>query len=200
MLHDILLLGREHVENALAVVENSDVLTKDKYIIGISGESGTGKSELSYEIGKELNRIGILSKIIHLDNYYKLSDPERTDYRKRTNFEFVGKNEYEWQKILYLVKGFRYGYCVKTPCYDLVSKSMEELIVDFSETRVLILDGIYAINGPSVDLKVFIEGNAANQDNRNKEIYDSDRKKVLDKERESLLTLKPNADIIIEYR
>lgn len=106
MLHDILLLEYEHVENALAIIENSDVLKKEKYIIGVSGESGTGKSELSYEIGKELNRVGVLSKIIHLDNYYKMPDPERSDYRKRTNFEFVGKNEYDWQKILYSVKGF----------------------------------------------------------------------------------------------
>jgi len=62
MLGDILLINDMHKEAAEAICKHvlEDLETREeryRYIVGISGESGSGKSELSHTLGKALRRI-----------------------------------------------------------------------------------------------------------------------------------------------
>ena len=70
MLEDVLLIQDKHREAAAVIVEEILNNKKDKYIVAISGESGSGKSELTHVIAKDLRKHGIFAKPVHIDNFY----------------------------------------------------------------------------------------------------------------------------------
>ncbi len=77
MLGDVLLIEEKH-ESAAKDIFNKIMVEKknvsngkqDKYIVAISGESGSGKTELAHVVAKLLKAEGIRAKPLHIDNYY----------------------------------------------------------------------------------------------------------------------------------
>ena len=70
MLEDILLIKDKHREAATEIVKEILKGRKEKYIVAISGESGSGKSELTHVVAKDLFKLGIKVKPVHIDNFY----------------------------------------------------------------------------------------------------------------------------------
>ncbi len=70
MLGDVLLITEKHQKAGEIIIEQILANQKPKMMIGISGESGSGKSELAHVIAKGLRKHGIFAKPIHIDNYY----------------------------------------------------------------------------------------------------------------------------------
>ena len=57
MLGDVLLITEKH-RNAAKIIEHEILkIDKEKVIVCISGESGSGKSELAHCIGKDLVKL-----------------------------------------------------------------------------------------------------------------------------------------------
>lgn len=79
MLGDVLLITDNHRKAAEQIVTRLSEFKSDKVVIAIGGESGAGKSELAHVISRRLKEKGELAKILHIDNYYKVSPTERTD-------------------------------------------------------------------------------------------------------------------------
>ena len=74
MLGDVLLINDMHKDAARAIAERvmEDRVTKDeryRYVVGISGESGSGKSELAHSLGLILKENNIRVKVVHTDEY-----------------------------------------------------------------------------------------------------------------------------------
>lgn len=175
---------------------------KPKMIVAISGESGSGKSELAHVIAKGLRKHGIMAKPLHIDNYYRIHPLERTQWRLEQGIEnVVGPGEYDWDTILRNIAEFKEGKISTGPCVDLVTEQIDQLTTDYSGIDMLIIDGLYAIKVPDVDLRVFIEltyhETKKAQVVRGKEPQNEYRMRVLEKEHQEVQALKPTADVLI---
>ncbi|HXK82504.1 MAG TPA: hypothetical protein PLO05_10125 [Bacteroidales bacterium] len=203
MLGDVLLIKEKHQNAAKIIVDFYINNRKNRDVIAISGESGSGKSELSHCIGKLLvNEHNIPTKIIHSDNYYKIHPHQRTEWRKRNGFKSVGFNEIDWDTLNKNINQFKNAETATMPCVDIVPDEPDILITDFSKVQVLIVDGLYALQSEYIDLGIFIsltyhETKKAQAD-RGKEPTNDFRWNVLEQEHLNVSTLKQKANIIIE--
>ena len=157
MLEDVLLIQDKHREAASVIVEEILKKKKDKFIVAISGESGSGKSELTHVIAKNLRKHGIFAKPVHIDNFYNTLPLERTKWRIDNGIEkVVGLSEYKWDEINRVIDDFKNDRTSSMPCVDLVTEQIDTLTTDFKGIDMLIIDGLYAIHTEGVDLRVYI--------------------------------------------
>jgi uridine kinase len=207
MLEDVLLIADKHREAAAVLVDEILKNKKDKFIVAISGESGSGKSELTHVVAKEMRKHGIFAKPIHIDNFYNTLPLKRTEWRISNGIEkVVGLGEYKWDEIKRVVDDFKNGRKSSMPCVDLVTEQIDTLTTDFSEIDMLIIDGLYAINTEQVDLAVYIEltykETKKAQKDRGKEPQNEYRMRVLEQEHKAALSIKHKADLFVnmEYK
>lgn len=206
MLGDILLINDMHKEAAASIHDYiiDDLTKRDeryRYIVGISGESGSGKSELSHALGKRLKEDNVRVKVIHTDNYYKIQPLLREEWRRNKGFEKIGKDEYDWVKIRKTIRDFKEEQECVIPCIDLIPEQVDKLITDFSKIDLLIVDGLYAIDAADIDLRVFIDltyqETKISQIMRMKEEMNDFRLNILEREHQAVSALKPKADLIV---
>jgi uridine kinase len=206
MLGDILLINDMHKEAAEAicklVLENLEAKEERyRYIVGISGESGSGKSELSHALGKALKAHNIRVKVVHTDNYYKIQPLLREEWRRNKGFDMIGHDEYDWVKIQKTIRDFKEEQETMMPCVDLIPEQVDKLLVDFEKIDLLIVDGLYAIKAPDIDLRIFIDltyhETKINQIIRMKEAMTDFRLNILEREHQAVRALRPMADMII---
>ncbi len=202
MLGDILLISEKHQKAAKKILKKVLKEKKEKYIVAISGESGSGKTELAHVLAKMLRKEGIFAKPIHIDNYYKVHPLERTEWRKCHGIEnAVGLNEYDWDTIYKNIDDFKNNKKSTMPCIDLVTEQVDSLTTEFEGIDMLIIDGLYAINTPGVDLGIFIEltyhDTKKAQIVRGKEPQNEYRMKVLEREHQVVQSIKPKARLLV---
>lgn len=202
MLGDVLLITDKHRKAGEIIIEKILSARKPKMIIGISGESGSGKSELAHVISKGLRSYGIFAKPLHIDNYYRILPLLRTEWRKQHGIEnVVGYGEYDWETIYRNIQEFREGKVSTGPCVDLVTEQVDQLTTDYSSIDMLVIDGLYAIKTEGADLRIFIEltyhETKKAQVVRGKEPQNDYRMAVLEKEHQMVQALKPMADVLI---
>jgi uridine kinase len=207
MLGDILLINDMHKDAAQAIFEHVEEAREKleeryRYVVGISGESGSGKSELAHALGKIFKDHHVRVKVIHTDNYYKIQPLLREEWRRNKGFDKIGLEEYDWIKIRKTIRDFKEEQECMIPCIDLIPEQVDKLITDFSKIDLLILDGLYAINAPDIDLKVFIDltyhETKINQIIRMKEALSDFRLAILEREHQAVVSLKPKADLIVD--
>ena len=148
MLGDVLLINDMHKDAAQSIFEKvmEDLKSREeryRYIVGISGESGSGKSELAHALGKLLKDNHIRVKVIHTDNYYKIQPLLREEWRRNKGFDKIGTDEYDWIKIKKTIRDFKEEQECMIPCIDLIPEQVDKLITDFSKIDLLIVDGLY---------------------------------------------------------
>jgi uridine kinase len=202
MLGDVLLIEDKHRIAGDAIIQKILERKKEKFMIAISGESGSGKSELAHVIAKGLRKYGIMAKPIHIDNYYRIHPLERTEWRKKNGIEnVVGYGEYDWETINRNIDDFKNDRTSVMPCVDLVTEQVDHLTTDFKGIDMLVIDGLYAIRTEGVDLRIFLEltyhETKKAQVVRGKEPQNEYRMAVLEQEHRMVQALKPTADILI---
>lgn len=207
MLGDVLLITEKHINAAHDIVKVILEQKKDKFIIAISGESGSGKSELAHAVAKELKSHKITAKPLHIDNYYRILPLERTQWRTDNGIETaVGLGEYDWDTIYRNVEEFKTGSKSTGPCVDLVTEQVDQLTTDYADVDMLIIDGLYAVETKGVDLGVFIEltyhETKKAQKVRGKEPQNEYRARVLEQEHKVVQSIKPKAHLLVnmEYQ
>ncbi len=203
MLEDVLLIAQKHRDAADIITNEILKQKKDKLTVAISGESGSGKSELTHVIAKNLRKHGIFAKPIHIDNFYNTLPLERARWRETNGVEnVVGLGEYQWDKIYRVIDDFKNNRKSSMPCVDLVTEQIDELTTDFNGIDMLIIDGLYAINTDGVDIKVFIEltyhETKKAQSDRGKEPNNPLRWRVLEQEHKTVQSIKDKATIKID--
>ncbi len=202
MLGDVLLITEKHLAAAELIVKEVLAKKTDKFIIGISGESGSGKSELAHAVAKALKKHGIVAKPLHIDNYYRILPLERTQWRTENGIEnMVGYNEYDWDTIYRNIDEFKQSKFSTGPCVDLVTEQVDQLTTDYKNVDMLIIDGLYAIKTEGVNLSVFIEltyhETKKAQVVRGKEPQNEYRARVLEQEHKMVQALRPKADLLV---
>ena len=202
MLEDVLLIEEKHRKVAAGIVEEILKNKKPKFVVAISGESGSGKSELTHVVAKEMRKHGIFAKPVHLDNFFKTLPLERREWREKNGVEkVVGINELDWDAIQQTVSDFKNDRKSTMPCVDLVTEQVDSLTTDFKGIDMLVLDGLYAVNTEDVDLHVFIEltyhETKKAQTARGKEKTDDLRMRTLEAEHKAVQSLKHKADLFV---
>jgi uridine kinase len=207
MLGDILLINDMHKDAARDIAARvlADRESKGeryRYVLGISGESGSGKSELSHALATVLKEKSIRVKVIHTDNYYKIQPLLREEWRRNKGFDKIGIDEYDWVKIRKTLRDFKEEQECMIPCIDLIPEQVDKLLTDFSKIDLLILDGLYAIHADDLDLRVFIDltyhETKINQIIRMKEALSDFRMGILEHEHQAVTSLKPLADLVVD--
>ncbi|MAZ93385.1 MAG: hypothetical protein P8N48_00135 [Bacteroidales bacterium] len=203
MLEDVLLIAQKHREAAEVITKEILKKRKAKLIVAISGESGSGKSELTHVIAKNLRKYGIFAKPIHIDNFYNTLPLERSEWRESKGVKnVVGLSEYKWDEIDKVILDFKNNKKSEMPCVDLVTEQVDSLTTDFNGIDMLIIDGLYAINLSNADIKIIIEltyhetKNA--QTDRGKEPTNPLRWEVLEQEHLTVMSIKNKAEIRID--
>lgn len=201
MLGDVLLIEEKHKKAAEVLKEHVLKNKKDKFIVAISGESGSGKSELAHSLARKLKDEGVRAKPLHIDNYYLTHPLERNEWRKQHGVESIGYTEYDWDTIYQNIEAFKKGEKATMPCIDIVTDQVDTLISDFSNVDMLIIDGLYAIKTENTDLNVFIDltyhETKKAQLSRGKEKVNEFRMQVLEREHQVVSSLKPRAGLIV---
>jgi uridine kinase len=207
MLGDILLINDMHKEAAQSICERvlAEREAKEeryRYVVGVSGESGSGKSELAHALGNLLKDNNIRVKVIHTDNYYRIQPLLREEWRRNKGFDQIGINEYDWVKIRKTLRDFKEEQECMIPCIDLIPEQVDKLITDFSKVDLLIVDGLYAINANDIDMRVFIDltyhETKINQIIRMKEALSDFRLGILEREHQAVISLKHMADLVVD--
>ena len=200
MLGDVLLITEKHKKAAEQIVDRLGRIKSDKMVIAIGGESGSGKSELAHVISRRLKDKGELAKILHIDNYYKVSPQERTEWRKRHGVESIGLSEYDWDLINQNIAEFRESKEAVLPCIDLLTDQEDRLITNFEGIKYLIVEGLYPLKADA-DLRIFIDltyhETKKAQILRGKEPQNEFRLQVLQREHEVVQSLRPSADLLV---
>jgi len=200
MLGDILLITEKHIKAGEQVVNRLNEIKSEKMVIAIGGESGAGKSEIAHVISRKLKGEGELAKIIHSDNYYKVSPRERTQWRKKHGVESIGLSEYDWDLINRNITEFRESKEAILPCIDLLTDQEDKLITNFEGIQYLIVEGLYPLKADA-DLKIFIDltyhETKKAQVLRGKEPQNKFRLQVLQREHEVVQSLRPLADLLV---
>lgn len=203
MLGDVLLINEKHQKAGEIIINHILENRKNKMTIAISGESGSGKTELAHVISKGLRKHGIFAKPMHTDNYYKTLPLERTEWRTKNGVEnVVGYDEYDWDTIYRNIDEFKRGVSSTSPCVDLVTEQVDKLTTDYKDIDMLIIDGLYAIKTDNIDLRIFIDltyhETKKAQVVRGKEPQNQFRMSVLEQEHKMVSKLKSLANVIID--
>ncbi|XP_064942048.1 inorganic pyrophosphatase TTM2-like isoform X2 [Musa acuminata AAA Group] len=119
-------------------------------LVGVAGPSGAGKTVFTEKVLNFMPSIAVIS----MDNYNDSSrivdgnfdDPRLTDY----------------DTLLENIRGLREGKSIQVPIYDFKSSSrIGYRTVDVPSSRIVILEGIYALSEklrPLLDLRVSVTG------------------------------------------
>lgn len=200
MLGDVLLITENHRKAAEQIVSRLGGIKSDKMVIAVGGESGAGKSELAHVISRRLKERGELAKILHIDNYYKVPPPERTEWRKEHGIESIGLSEINWDLLDQHIAEFRESKEAVLPCIDLLTDQIDKLITSFEGIKYLIVEGLYPLN-IDADLRIFIDltyhETKRAQIVRGKEPQTEWRWQVLEREHQVVQSLRPLADLIV---
>lgn len=161
-------------------------------------------SEISLTLQEDLwEKYKIRTKIIHLDDYYKIPPISREKHRKDT--DIVGREEIDWKKIENIIHSFKenrryirvqrihkylddYEFCI-TPCKDI---------------DVIIFEGLFSLYIQELNYKCYLNGSPEDtwkfRVKRGKENpHDEFRKYVVQREANCVVQSKKYADIIVPF-
>lgn len=209
MINESIEIKDEYFELSTALIkrlEQQSLLKKDKLVIGVCGESGSGKSVTAICLQKDLERQNIPAVILHQDSYYKLP-PKENHARRKADISWVGYNEVQFDLIRANIEQFRsHAEKMTVPVVDYEKNIFLEREVDIKDTQVLIVEGVYTFIIDEFDYKIYMERNfkdtLENRKKRTRETYDPFVERVLNIEHELILPLREKADVLIskQYR
>jgi uridine kinase len=176
-------------------------LSKKKLIIGISGESGSGKSTtaicLKSVIEKNNNKVSFLQ----MDDYFHL--PPASNYQNRLkDIANIGPQEVNLELLQSHLSEFLADNTIEGPESDFANNKFGTRPLAFEGASVLIIEGTYIPLLADLDILVFIDidykSSLENRISRGREAFDSFVEKVLDIEHHIIKKFKPKANIIID--
>lgn len=128
-----------------------------RLVVGVAGESGSGKSTAASDLAAALSARGVRSAVIHQDNYFVR--PPRTNHAFRLqDLGAVGPHEVQLDLIAEHVAAFRRGDVrVTAPRVNYPENRFDEEIRDFSAIQVLVVEGTYVLMLDGLDVRVFLE-------------------------------------------
>ena len=175
---------------------------KDRTIIAVCGESGSGKTVTATSLKMQLKENGVSSYILHLDSYFKL--PPKENHNKRLEIlDWVGAGEVNLELLQKHVDLFKEGaQVIKVPVVDYINNCFEEIVLGLKHEDVLIIEGVYSFLLEGINFGIFMERNylqtKENRQKRSREVYDSYVEQILEIEHKIIAPLIKKADMVID--
>lgn len=157
MRGDKLVIQEHHTARAKELVPIVKARWQPKFTISIAGESGCGKSELAFELGRLLTAAGKSTGILQQDDYFVF--PPKTNHQMRKlNLEQVGPYEVKLDFLDSNLRSFKRGEEeIYKPLvfYEEDRIDIEEMTV--GDLAIIIAEGTYTSLLTFVDFRVFID-------------------------------------------
>ncbi len=206
MKGDILVVEKHHIDASRMIVSRilSDISKTEHYILTISGESGSGKSEMAKAISDELERHAIRSVILGQDDYFKLP-PISNDQHRRVDADWLGPDmEVEMDLLNRHIREALAGLdSLIKPLVDYAQDLIGQETISLEGVRVVLVEGTYTALLRRVNCRVFIARNRLDtlehrrKRNRGTEAGDPFIEEVLRTEHKIIAGFKYLADILI---
>jgi len=183
-------------------VKDGHFFEKGKLVIGICGESGSGKTVTSVCLQQYLERCRIHSMVLHLDSYYKLP-PTENHLKRKQDIGWVGPNELNLDLIEAHIVQFKANHqSIMVPVVDYQANAFLEVERNLEGISVLIIEGVYAFHVQHIDYGIFLEKNyrdtLEDRKKRTREVYDEFVEQVLEIEHHLVTSQKGKANMIID--
>ncbi len=184
----------------LPVVRDSHA--RRRRVIGVAGESGSGKSVTADVLAHLSNAAGVRTVVINQDNYFVL--PPRTNHEHRCkDLAHVGPDEVQLSLIAAHVEAFRARRNgVVAPLVDYPGNRFVTQTFDFADAELLIVEGTYVLQLPDLDTRIFLEATheetAERRRTRSRDIDEPIVAQVLAIEHEIIARQAVLADVLID--
>lgn len=207
MKGDIIVLEQHHINAGQKIASNllpKIQKTKRRYIITVSGESGSGKSEMAKAISDELKSNNIQCRVFAQDDYFILP-PKSNDQKRREDNAWLGPHVEVNLSLLnqHILEALNNGELITKPLVNYSENSISQESVNLEGVKVLIVEGTYTALLRHVDCKIFISRNRLDtlehrkKRNRGNEGNDPFIENVLEIEHKIIAGHRFLADIII---
>lgn len=142
----------------------ADVLARDfgvpgrgRCVVGVAGESGSGKSVTATNLARVLGTRGVAAAVLHQDDYFRR--PPRVNHAARVaDLAAVGPHEVDLALLGAQVAAFRAGAdAVEGPLVDYANDRFLTQRHELAGRAVLVVEGTYALHLEDLDVRVFLE-------------------------------------------
>lgn len=163
MKGDIIIVEQHHVSAAQKIaahilprIQNE----KKRYVITVSGESGSGKSETAKALSDALGESNITCAVLAQDDYFILP-PKQNDKKRRQDDAWLGPHaEVDMSLLnLHILEFLNGADKISKPLVDYDNDSVSREVVGLEGVKVLIAEGTYTALLRHVDCRVFINRN-----------------------------------------
>lgn len=171
-------------------------------VVGVAGESGSGKSTTATALAGALAADGLRAEVLYQDDYFHR--PPRTNHEHRSlDLAHVGPHEVDLDRLAAHVADFRAGRDgVVVPAVDYPANMFRTRVVDFGAADVLVVEGTYVLMLAELDVRVFLEATYADTRARRvaraRDVDSPFVDRVLEIEHEIVARQAAVADLVIE--
>lgn len=194
-------LNSAAVSELVAQLVTEHRLGSTPLVIGVAGESGSGKSTAATQLADALTARGIATALIHQDNYF--IRPPRTNHAFRLqDLGSVGPQEVQLNLITDHMAAFRRGATVTAPVVNYPENRFDQETRAFNGVQVLIVEGTYVLMLDGLDVAVFLEATHADTHERrmarNRDIWEPIIDTILDIEHRLIAPQRNRAHWLID--
>lgn len=131
---------------------------RGRFLIGIAGGSGSGKTTFADKIISECRKAGINGQVFSIDNYYK--SLSHLALKKRRLYNFDHPNAIDFTLMHRHIKKLLRGESIQQPVYDFKLHTRKKKSVTRHPARLIIVEGLYALYFSKLltlyDYKIFV--------------------------------------------
>ncbi|MBI5625381.1 MAG: uridine kinase [Elusimicrobia bacterium] len=131
---------------------------RKRFLIGIAGSSGSGKTTFARRIIQECRRAGIKSALFSLDNYYRPLDGMSLPERRTYNFDHPDAIDFSLAREH--LQRLMEGRAVRMPVYDFKLHTRSKQTISLSPSELIVVEGLYALHEAELlalyDYKLFV--------------------------------------------
>lgn len=208
MLGDKILIKPEYfaLANEIFSVLKDTSLMQDgqRCVLGIGGESGSGKSVTAKCLEATLNERGTGAHILHQDDYFVLP-PLKNHINRKVNLKNVGMHEVDLSRLQDHVDSFLAGADkISAPLVDFDRDTITDRSVSFGSANVLIVEGTYALALQNLNARIFLSRNYKDtrhlraMRNRDTHVEADFIDQILEIEHQIIRQFRENASLIVD--
>jgi len=152
----------EYKPEFMKTLSDNNRFQQNNLIIGITGESASGKTTLSKAIKDFAMQKGLSLSLMTCDNYYKDLSSYYKKYGGYAEALFAGENlespeSFDLVKMNSDLEKLKHGKTIKTPEFNFCTGVSTPNVHEVKPARFMILEGIVANNNAANDINIYVD-------------------------------------------
>ena len=131
----------------------------EPYIIGIAGNSGSGKTSISQKIIQDINQPWTV--LLSFDNFYQPLTLEQSKLAFANNYDFDCPDSLDFDLLVETIGNLKKGGKTIIPVYSFTSHNRTSKTNTIYGVNVIIVEGLYALHDQQLldmmDLKIYVD-------------------------------------------